>query len=141
MNNINTMARLSAIFFDLDGTLVTSHLDFTKIREEINYAGDVDILKHLAQLPSHEAERIQRILVKHEADDANKAQALEGAAELLTFCQQQDWPTVVVTRNSRAMAELKLNKAGQPCGPKRMLDTAGALGLVLYWYRTRCSLA
>jgi HAD superfamily hydrolase (TIGR01549 family) len=111
-NSTQKLAELSAIFFDLDGTLVTSYLDFAKIRKEINYPVDVDILTHLAALPPHEAERIEKILVRHELDDANKAQALEGAAELLAFCQQQSWPTVVVTRNSRAMAELKLNKAG-----------------------------
>ena len=37
--------------------------------------------------------------------------------------------------------KLKLSRSGKPIGRKRELDAVGCLGLVLYWYRTRGSVA
>ena len=111
IKSYKNLTRLEAIFFDLDGTLVTSNLDFVKIRQEIGHPEETDILKQLSQLPADEAQRIKSILNRHEAEDASHAEALEGAKQLLNFCRQQNWPIAVITRNSRAMAELKLKRA------------------------------
>ncbi len=109
---LSRLAELEAIFFDLDGTLVTSTLDFVKIRAELNVQKDNDIIKHLDQLPEPEATRVKAILDKHEAADAAAAEALTGAQDLLDYCRSQQWPIAIITRNSRAMAELKLQKSG-----------------------------
>ena len=37
--------------------------------------------------------------------------------------------------------KIVLTKGGQPKGRKRDMDAVGSLGLVMYWYRTRGSLA
>ena len=108
---LKRLADLEAIFFDLDGTLVTSKLDFLKIRAEIGVKKDHDIIQHLKELPEPEASRVKAILDKHEADDAAEAEALEGAEALLDYCRSQQWPVAIITRNSRAMAELKLEKS------------------------------
>ena len=105
-------AAIDAVFFDLDGTLVSSPLDFAAIRAELGYAQPVDFLQLLKTAPADEAARIRAIIERHEDDDANRCSAMPGAQALLDFCQQQGWPTVVVTRNSRPFAERKLERAG-----------------------------
>lgn len=102
---------VSAVFFDLDGTLVTSSLNFAAIRAELGYQQPVDFLSLMEQLPAPEAKRIAEIIEQHERDDASKSQAIDGAAELLDFCRHQNWPTVVVTRNSHQIAAEKLARA------------------------------
>ena len=48
-------AAIDAVFFDLDGTLVSSTLDFAAIRAELGYAQPVDFLQLLKTAPAEEA--------------------------------------------------------------------------------------
>ena len=102
---------IEAVFFDLDATLVSSTLNFQQIRQELGYEGEVDFLQLIQRLPPTESQRIQEIIHRHECEDAEAATAMPGAASLLHFCQLQGWPTVVVTRNSRSVAALKLQRS------------------------------
>ena len=43
--------------------------------------------------------------------------------------------------NNNNIRKIKLTKNGKPMGRKRDIDAVGLLGLVLYWYRTRGSVA
>ncbi len=103
---------IQAVFFDLDGTLVTSSLDFTAIREELGYSQPIDFVKEMQRLPPQQAARIAKIIAKHEQDDARRSKAMPGAQQLIDYCRDQGWPVVVVTRNSREVAQIKLARAG-----------------------------
>lgn len=102
---------IEAVFFDLDGTLVTTSLDFAAIREELGYAEPVDFIQEMQRLPAQESARIATIIARHEKADAELTQVMPGAVELVHYCKAQGWPVVVVTRNSREIADIKLSRA------------------------------
>ncbi|MFT6928369.1 MAG: phosphoglycolate phosphatase-like HAD superfamily hydrolase, partial [Psychromonas sp.] len=48
------MNNIKGFIFDLDGTLVTSSLDFLAIKAEIGCPVDIDALVYIAQLPTQQ---------------------------------------------------------------------------------------
>lgn len=108
---LHRLANLSAIWFDLDGTLVSSKLDFMSMRDEIGVPAGTDFIQLINHSAPKEAQRIREIIVKHEAEDARHAEALDGAKALLEYCRQQRWPIVIITRNTRENALKKLQAA------------------------------
>ena len=95
---------LRGIIFDLDGTLVQSHLDFDKMRQEMNLSQATPILEALETMDDLQAARCREILQRHERQAAKQATAMPGAADFLDRLDSLKIFRGVVTRNSRQSA-------------------------------------
>ncbi|WP_166422050.1 HAD family hydrolase [Paraglaciecola sp. 20A4] len=102
---INTM---KGFIFDLDGTLVTSNLDFRYLRTLLDCPIDQDILHFIADLPSPEQEHANKIVLDYELKDARNSLWIEGAKQLIYALHQKQFPIAIVTRNSKQATALKL---------------------------------
>ena len=78
------MQHIQGVIFDLDGTLVSSALNFKWLREQINCPPEEDILAFIDTLTDlslrHQA---HHIIEQHELDDAHSATWLPGAKNLV----------------------------------------------------------
>lgn len=127
--------------FDLDGTLVDSKLDFNKMREEIGIPHGEPILEYLERHPDpHFVKKGLEIVHQHEVMGAQKAELIEGALQLLEELRSKNIPTGLLTRNSKVVTELTLNRFSLPlddvltrddCRPKP--DPEGLLILSRKW--------
>lgn len=103
---------IKAVLFDLDGTLVSSHLDFLKIRAELQCPVTTDLLDFIASLDEPGQQRANAIVQQHEQADAERAKALPGAQQVLADLAQMNIATGIVTRNARGTTQTKLDRAG-----------------------------
>lgn len=101
--------KLNAIFFDLDGTLVDSKLDFDLMREDLGFPVGAPILEHI-ELLSSEAEktRAHEIVHEHELCGARNSTLFKGVKETIDFIIKNHIPTGVLTRNSSECAKMML---------------------------------
>ena len=106
MNDSKTVG----IVFDLDGTLVDSHLDFELMRRQMRLPDDVTILEAIRTLPGPDAARCREILHRHERMGAERATPIEGVAEFLAAIASRGWRQGIVTRNSRSAAQAALSR-------------------------------
>ena len=95
---------LRGIIFDLDGTLVQSHLDFDQIRQEMNLSQATPILEALETMDDSQATRCREILERHERQAAKQATVMPGACDFLDRLVGLKICCGVVTRNSRQSA-------------------------------------
>jgi hypothetical protein len=99
---------LSGIIFDMDGTLVDSGLDFDAIRRDIGLPEKHPILEGVEAIAEGpERDRALEILHRHEHDGAMRATPFPGVADLLGRLVQLELRSGVLTRNSRASAQVK----------------------------------
>ena len=108
MNKEN--ASYQGVIFDLDNTLVSSDLDFKKIRSEIGCADHIDLLTHIENLPVSQAKLAMDVVLKHEHQDAESAEILPGVNACLEQLANSGIKMAVVTRNCLHAAHLKLDK-------------------------------
>lgn len=106
--NIN----LRGIIFDLDGTLVESHLDFDAIRRELNLPMGTPILEALDRMPDERADGCRAVLHRYESEAAEEAMLQEGAAEFLQSLDKYGIRRAVVTRNRGDAARRTLQRLG-----------------------------
>ena len=66
------LRNVSAVFFDLDGTLLDSGLDFHALRTKLAWPDKVDLLAYLAELPCPK-ERAKAADTIHEFEMAGAA--------------------------------------------------------------------
>jgi HAD superfamily hydrolase (TIGR01509 family) len=118
-------ARLRAVIFDLDGTLVDSRLDFAAMRRELDAPDEKGLLEFVAGLSSQE-ERKQAMAVihKHEIAGALAAQWMPGAEQTVHALHRQQTPIAIVTRNSREAAQLTMQRLGMPAIPLKAREDA-----------------
>lgn len=103
--------KMKGIFFDLDGTLVDSNLNFSKIKEEIGISHDQMILEYIEKLTDKkEIERAREIVHRHELIGAESSTLLPGVKEFLEELNSLNIYTSIITRNSKAVAELTVKK-------------------------------
>ncbi|WP_110458077.1 HAD family hydrolase [Shewanella algidipiscicola] len=102
------------VIFDLDGTLVSSNLNFSALRQAIQCPVEQDILHFIAKLPAVQAAQAQRIIEQAEQLDAQQARLLNGTEALLDFLLMQQIPMAIVTRNSKAAALQKVEQNNLP---------------------------
>ncbi len=108
-------ARFKGYFFDLDGTLVDSKLDFDQMREAIGIPKDEPILEYLDQHPDKAFVKRGHELVHHfELVGAKSATWIPGAKELLERLNKASIPTAILTRNSREVTRLTIDSLGIP---------------------------
>ncbi|MFC3032582.1 HAD family hydrolase [Pseudoalteromonas fenneropenaei] len=101
------------VIFDLDGTLMSSQLDFQAIRNAIGCPPQVDILAFVAAGGSHSARLLAKV-VDFELADAEQASVLDGVLDTLDHFSALKLPMAIVTRNCRAASELKLARGKLP---------------------------
>lgn len=102
---------MKAIYFDLDGTLVDSKLDFHQMRKDLGFPKNVPILEHIETLTDANAiESANRIVVDHELKGARESELYNGVRELFLFLEENKIPTAILTRNCRAATQLTLEK-------------------------------
>jgi len=106
---------VAGVIFDLDGTLMSSELDFTLIKAQIGCPAELDLLSFIAQLPSpYMREEAMNIVHQHELIDAQHATLLPGVAQAVARLKQQVLPMAIVTRNYDRAAALKLKNNPLP---------------------------
>lgn len=101
-----------AVIFDLDGTLVSSSLDFTAIREQTACVPGQDILEYMAGLPPTKKVRVAEIIREHEMADAHTCELLPGVDAMLARLDGLNIRTAIVTRNSAPATRIKLARTG-----------------------------
>jgi len=103
---------IKALIFDLDGTLVSSRLDFHQIREDIQCPSGDDVLAHINRLEPSRQDWAKNIVHQHEMSDARAATLMPGVNALLALAEDNRLKTGIVTRNSAAATGLKLQASG-----------------------------
>jgi len=102
---------VKGVIFDLDGTLVTSGLNFSAIRAAIGCSKQEDLLTFIENIADPEARKqATQQVIDFEIQDAEQSGLIEGVADFLQHLQQQGIPTAVVTRNCRAATSKKLER-------------------------------
>lgn len=96
---------ISAIFFDLDGTLTEPMLDFDQIRREAGVPDAVPLLEYIEELGEADASRVAAILERHERQAARHSRLNAGAGEILALAAQLGLRVAIITRNSRRSVE------------------------------------
>lgn len=106
-----TQAPVKGVIFDLDGTLVSSSLNFSAIRRQIGCPQDVDILYFIEQIddPQKRQDAVDEV-IQFELDDAQTSQVIEGVVGMLAQLQHWQLPTAVVTRNCQVATTTKLQR-------------------------------
>ena len=100
---------IKGVIFDLDGTLVESSLDFTKIRADIGCPQHEDILGFVDSIVCATSRaRAHSTILKHELEDAQNAKWLDIGKEMVKKVQASNLPMAIVTRNCREATALKL---------------------------------
>jgi len=102
------LKQIRALVFDLDGTLVTSTLDFALIREELGCADEVDVLAYVDSLSDVERAEAEAIIHRHEVEDAEQSEWLPGAQEFVQRCREHQIPLAILTRNSNFSSRIKI---------------------------------
>ena len=103
------------VIFDLDGTLVSSTLDFALIRQQIGCPENTDLLSFIDAMPiESERDQAAQIVLQHELDDARNATWLSGAREFVSRLVQQQLPMAIVTRNCIQATAIKLHNNQVP---------------------------
>lgn len=111
MMNIDTSAgAIKGVIFDLDGTLMSTSLNFADIRKAIDCDPTVDVLTHLDSLAPFYRQKAQRQIEQFEWQDAQHSVPLPGAAQCIAFLQQRALYKAVVTRNSSVATHHKLSR-------------------------------
>lgn len=107
--------KILGIIFDLDGTLVSSELDFSLIKAQIGCPIEGDLLGFIDELPSpYMREEALNIVHQHELIDAQHATLMPGVAEAIMQLKALDVPMAIVTRNYDRAAALKLKNNPLP---------------------------
>ncbi|MFV1872724.1 MAG: HAD family hydrolase [Oleiphilus sp.] len=102
------LGSIKAVLFDLDGTLVHSQLNFPQIRQDLGCPEGEDVLSFVANLASTEKQQAEKIIRKHEMEDAHSARLISGANALLDRLAGLEIKTAIITRNSFDATHIKL---------------------------------
>lgn len=104
------MDKIRGFIFDLDGTLVSSSLDFGQIKTEIGCPEHQDILLFIDQLPTDKQNAAIDVVHHHELMDAQTSEWMPGAQAFVDKCLVHNIPMAIVTRNSHHSSQVKIEK-------------------------------
>lgn len=99
---------VKGVIFDLDGTLLTSSLNFMGIRQQIKCPPQQDILGYIAGLSKEEQLIAEYTVIEHELNDALSAKWIPGAQQAMALLRNCNIPMAIVTRNSKEATLLKI---------------------------------
>ena len=129
--------KFKAVYFDLDGTLIDSKLNFDAMREDLNFPEEAPILEEIEKLSSPEQKaRCLKIVHEHEKKGAENSLLIPGVRDLINWLNLNNIASGILTRNSKFCAEYMLKKhhlhfehviTRDDCHPKP--DPAGLLKL------------
>lgn len=102
------------VIFDLDNTLVSCSLDFTEMKQEIGCPSDQDILTFIETLTDSQRESAELTIFAHEMLDAESSVWMPGARAAIDQLVRLSIPLAIVTRNCRAVAEIKIKQNAIP---------------------------
>ncbi|MBQ4877882.1 HAD-IA family hydrolase [Pseudoalteromonas luteoviolacea] len=106
---------IKGIIFDLDGTLVTSNLDFAMMKAQLGCPRDEDLLGFIEALPSpYMREEAMSLIHQHEMQDAHQAEFLPGVKQSIDALHSKGFPMAIVTRNFAKAAKIKLARCKMP---------------------------
>ena len=112
------------LVFDMDGTLIESDLDFDLMRREMGVADRQPILEAIDAMPTREADRCREILARHERAGAEQATLIAGVVPFLGEVDRHGWRRAVLTRNTRPLTLLALERLGLHFDPVVTRDDA-----------------
>ncbi len=95
--------------FDMDGTVFTSHLDWLKIREELNILPGGNILEEIYMNNQVDKKRLE-ILENYEKENTLKTEPIKGIPDFLFFLHKGNITTVLLTNNNRENTHYLLDK-------------------------------
>ena len=95
--------------FDMDGTVFDSHLDWLKIREELDIPPGGNILAEIYRDNSVDKKRLET-LEKYEKENTFKARPINGIAAFLLYLKQRTIDTALLTNNNRGNTSFLLSK-------------------------------
>lgn len=95
--------------FDMDGTVFESHLDWLKIREELEIEKGGNILKEIYKDDGVDESRLE-ILENYEKENTLKTRPIRGIADFLLYLTDGNVTTVLITNNNRENTYFLLNK-------------------------------
>ncbi len=98
---------IRGVIFDLDGTLVSSSLDFIQIRKAIG-CPVADVLAHVDSLSDEERRQAMGTIESFEMQDALTSVPLEGAHECIGLLEKLGLPKAILTRNCQQATRHKL---------------------------------
>ncbi|MHC6647791.1 HAD family hydrolase [Alteromonas sp. HB246098] len=103
------LSGIKGVIFDLDGTLVESSLNFTRMRADIGCPQDEDILTFVDALSCAETKaNAHRTILQHELEDAQNAKWLAIGKAMVKKVQANNLPMAIVTRNCRQATAIKV---------------------------------
>jgi HAD superfamily hydrolase (TIGR01549 family) len=95
--------------FDMDGTVFTSHLDWLKIREELNIPPGGNILEEIYKDNQVDNKRLE-ILESFEKENTLKTEPINGISDFLIFLKRENISTILLTNNNRENTHYLLDK-------------------------------
>lgn len=97
---------ITAVIFDLDGTITQPYFDFDAIREEIGLDRDSGpVLEAMEGMTEQQRRRTEQILHKHEEKAVDASQLNPGAAQTLSGLRARGLHIGILTRNRKHNAE------------------------------------
>lgn len=108
------MKHIKGIIFDLDGTLVTSSLNFAAIRDEIGCPEHDDVLAFLGSLPEERQQEAMDVIHRHELLDAHTSDWMPSARAFIERCAAEKIAMAIVTRNSLFPTRIKVERNAIP---------------------------
>lgn len=101
---------IKGFIFDLDCTLVTSDLNFIKMKERVGCPIAEDILEYISHIEDDQ-KRIaaEAAVVNMEIEDALSAKWIPGAQSFIETLHLCNIPMAIVTRNCKAATSIKID--------------------------------
>ncbi|MCO4794024.1 MAG: HAD family hydrolase [Bacteriovoracaceae bacterium] len=108
---VNNFNKIDLFIFDMDGTLVESHLDFDKMRLELGFPKGEPILEYIEKLDSiKEKEEAFKIVNEHELKGAQVATPMPGIESLFSKINSLGKQKAILTRNSKLVTDFIISK-------------------------------
>ena len=105
---LHRLPQMKGFIFDLDGTLMHSHLDFHYLRTATGCPDGEDILSYVDGLDYPAQLAAKQIIIDHEVADAKQAKWIDGALALVQHLSSVGMPIAIVTRNCQEAVAHKL---------------------------------
>ncbi len=105
---------ITGFIFDLDGTLVESHLDFSLIKRQVGCPSDYDLLAFINDQAPAEQRALTQQIEAYELEDAKTARLIPGVEAFIKTLEARNIPMGIVTRNSPEAAHIKIAQHDLP---------------------------